>query len=87
MKLVTLGKSTLKIEVENISKHGFWLFINGKEYFLAFSDYPWFKNARINEILDVKLLHGAHLYWEKLDIDLELESLDYPEKYPLVYKN
>jgi hypothetical protein len=87
MKLDTHGKSTLKIEVENISKHGFWLFINGKEYFLAFSDYPWFKNARINEILDVKLLHGTHLYWEKLDIDLELESLDNPAKYPLVYKN
>jgi len=37
-------------------------------------------------IQNVKLLHGFHLYWPKLDVDLEIDTLENPEKYPLVYK-
>jgi hypothetical protein len=36
MKSKKLGKSTSEAEVTNVSKHGFWMLINGKEYFLAF---------------------------------------------------
>ncbi|WP_420886735.1 DUF2442 domain-containing protein [Candidatus Kuenenia stuttgartensis] len=28
----------------------------------------------------------SHLHWPDLDIDLEIDSLENPEKYPLVYK-
>lgn len=38
-------------EVLNISKHGFWLMIHGREYYLPFEDFPWFRNATIGEIL------------------------------------
>jgi len=29
------------------------------------------------------LLHGFHLYWPDLDVDLEIDNLENPEKYPL----
>lgn len=81
------GKSTSVVEVTHIDNHGFWIFVQEKEYFLGFSDYPWFKDARISEISNVSLLHGFHLYWPALDVDLELDCIKNPEKYPLKYTN
>lgn len=86
MKSKTTGRSTSKVEVLNISKHGFWLFLRGREYFLSFENFPWFKNAKVPSILNVKLLQSHHLRWPDLDVDLEVESIEAPEKYPLIYK-
>ena len=82
----TLGKNISEAEVANISKHGFWLLVNEKEHFLSYDEYPWFKNAKVCDILNVELLHQSHLYWPKLDIDLELAALEEPGRYPLTYK-
>lgn len=84
MKSETLGRSTSKVEVTQISEHGIWLLIQGKEHFLSFENFPWFKNAPISAIQNVELLNEHHLYWAGLDIDLAIESLEQPEKYPLV---
>ena len=85
MKLEIGGKNTSQVEVLNISKHGFWLMVYEKEYFLSFSNFPWFKNATISSILNIELLQPHHLYWPELDVDLESDSIESPEKYPLVY--
>jgi hypothetical protein len=86
MKSKSPGSSTSTAEVLNISGHGIWVFVGGQEYFLPFDEYPWFKEARISQIQNVKLLRGHHLHWPDLDVDLELESLEEPERYPLVYR-
>ena len=86
MRSLKNGKRTLKPEIINISEHGFWILLKGREYFLSFKKYPWFKDATISAIGDVELLHGHHLYWPKLDVDLSTEILENPEKYPLTYK-
>ena len=86
MKLQKLGKNTSVIEVQNISNVGIWLFVGGKEYFLPYKEYPWFKKATVEQIYDVELLRGKHIAWPSLDVELELESLENPEKYPLVYR-
>lgn len=80
------GRITSTIEVTHISAKGIWILANDSEYFLSYADFPWFKKATIEDILDVKLLSPTHLYWEKLDIDLDLDSIQFPEKYPLIYK-
>ncbi len=86
MKSQIAGESTSQIEVLNISRHGFWLFLRGEEFFLPFEHFPWFKKASIEAILNVELLHGHHLFWPDLDVDLEVDSLRDPEKYPLTYQ-
>ncbi len=83
MKSKKLGKSTSRVEVSHISPHGLWLLIKAKEYFLPFSEFPWFRKARVEDIHRVTLLHGHHLYWPSLDIDLDLKSLENLESYPL----
>lgn len=81
-----IGTDTLEIEITNIDTHGFWLYVREKEYFLPYSEYPWFKQAKIDEIMEIKLLSKSHIYWPKLDIDLDIDILSSPEQYPLVYE-
>lgn len=86
MKSRTTGRSISEVEVGNISSHGVWLLLQGKEYFLPYEEFPWFKDATIGAILDVRLERGWHVRWPQLDIDLHVESLQNLENYPLVYK-
>ncbi len=75
-----------KPEITNISSHGLWLFHNGHEYFMPYQLFPWFKKASIEEVLNVKTISPDHFYWPDLDVDLHLDSIKHPEKYPLVSK-
>jgi hypothetical protein len=85
MKLSKPGKNIL-VSVENITPFGLWLFTKEKEYFLSYKDYPYFKDQTLRAIQNVQLLHGYHLYWPDLDVDLEIDNLDNPEKYPLKFR-
>ncbi|OGW37644.1 MAG: hypothetical protein A2Y97_08835 [Nitrospirae bacterium RBG_13_39_12] len=85
MKLSKRGKDIL-VSVENITPFGIWLFVKEKEYFLSYKDFPYFKDQTLNSIQNVQLLHGYHLYWPELDVDLEIDNIESPEKYPLKSK-
>ncbi len=84
MKSAVPGPNTSLVEVTNVSEHGFWLFIEQRELFVAFRDFPWFKDASIGAITKVQLPNPHHLYWPELDVDLAVESIEHPEKFPLV---
>jgi len=85
MRSLKNGKS-ISASVENITSLGIWLYVKGKEYFLNYEMYPYFKEQAISAIQNVKLLHGFHLSWPVLDVDLEIDNLENPEKYPLKSK-
>jgi hypothetical protein len=84
MKSGRLGTPTSAVEVTNVSSHGFWLLIGEVERFVAFKEFPWFKDARISELVNVELPSPHHLYWPDLDVDLAVESIEHPERFPLV---
>ncbi len=84
MKSAALGKSILGPEVTNVSQHGFWLLLECEELFLPFEHFPWFKDAPIGKVLHVEQLSAQHLYWPELDIDLAVESIRNPERFPLI---
>ena len=86
MKSENIGADTSKVEILNVSPHGFWLLVNDREYFLAFADFPWFRAAALQQLFAVELHHEEHLYWPELDVDLDLERIEHPEKFPLVSK-
>ncbi len=86
MKSAIRGKNISGAEVQDITPHGVWLYVKGAEYFLPYAQYPWFINAKVADIYKLLLLHENHLYWPKLDVDLELKSLQNPENYPLIYR-
>lgn len=82
MKSLKHGRN-ISVSVENITPFGIWILVKGKEYFLSYKDYPYFKDQTLKAIQNVQLLHGYHLYWPELDVDLEIDNLENPEKYPL----
>jgi hypothetical protein len=84
MKSETTGVATSLAEVLNVSPHGFWLLIGDREYFLAFTDFPWFRRATLEQLFAIEVYHGTHLHWHLLDVDLDLERILHPEKFPLV---
>jgi uncharacterized protein DUF2442 len=86
MKSAALGRHISGAEVTNISKHGFWLLLANEELFVAFKDFPWFKDASIAEIVRVEWPQPHHLYWPDLDVDLAVESIRHPENFPLISK-
>lgn len=83
MTSVAPGTSTSEVEVTNVSKHGFWMLIRDQEAFVPFAEFPWFRDASIAQLLNVQLPSPHHLYWPDLDVDLAVESLFHPERFPL----
>ena len=86
MNSSTPGTSTSGIEVTNISAHGFWIFdgASQQESFLSFTDFPWFANSTVAHIRDVHLEGRSVLRWPALDVDLDLERIRHPERFPLL---
>ena len=87
MSSVPLGTSTSAAEVTNISRHGVWLLVDERELFMPFDDFPWFRNASVDSVLKVERPGQNHLYWPSLDVDLTVDSIEHPEKYPLKAKH
>ena len=77
------GTSTLAAEITNISRNGVWLLVDERELFMPFSEFPWFAKAPVDAICNVQRPQSHHLYWPDLDIDLTVESIEHPERYPL----
>jgi hypothetical protein len=74
----------LAAEVTHISKHGFWLLLCEEELLIPFSEFPWFRQATIDQLCDVEWPAPDHLYWPRLDVDLSVESIRHPERFPLM---
>jgi hypothetical protein len=79
----TLGQNTPELEITNISNNGVWLWVKGKELFLPYDDFPWFKDVPVKTIFNVQEPSPGHFYWPDLDVDLTTEIIEHPEKFPL----
>lgn len=56
---------------------------NGREYFLSFEQFPWFLKGTLEEVYDLEQPMPHHLYWPSLDVDIDLDYFQHPERYPL----
>lgn len=69
-----------------INDKGIMLSVKGNDYFISFNRIPWLKSASIADALNVKISGRNAIEWPKLDVDLEIDSLKRPERYPLIMK-
>jgi hypothetical protein len=60
-----------------------WIFVHGEELFMPYDEFPWFKEASVAAILRVEEPVPGHFYWPDLDVDLGIETLRHPERFPL----
>jgi Protein of unknown function (DUF2442) len=49
--------------------------------------FPWFRNATIDALITIERPSPHHLYWPELDVDLAVESIEHPERYPLISRD
>ena len=54
MSSLAHGNNTSAVEVTNISVHGLWLLAHGKELFMSYEDFPWFKDQTVKSIFSVE---------------------------------
>jgi hypothetical protein len=79
----THGRNIFTSEVTAIGRDGFWLISDDKEFFVPYENYPAFRRATVEQIYSVREIAPGQFYWEELDIDIEIEALAHPERFPL----
>ena len=78
------GKTTSPVEVTHISSHGVWILANDEELFMSFEEFPWFRDQTVSAIHNVVESSPGHFRWPEIDVDLTIEIIRNPEKYPLI---
>ncbi|NOZ73168.1 MAG: DUF2442 domain-containing protein [Chloroflexi bacterium] len=86
MSLLAPGNTTSTVEITNISTHGVWLLTHGKELFMPYEAFPWFKDQPVKHIINVVEVSPGHFYWPDIDVDLTDEMIEHPERFPLIAK-
>ena len=84
MKSAKPGDSTSGVELQDVSSHGIWILVDDQEHHLPFEQFPWFREATVAQLSDIRCPRAGHLRWPALDVDLTLDSIVNPEAYPLV---
>jgi hypothetical protein len=77
------GERISEVEITHVSSHGVWLLAHGHELFMAYEDFPWFKDAPIGHVLNVEEPSSGHFRWPDLDVDISQASIEDPKKFPL----
>lgn len=74
------------VAVLMINAQGMLISVQGNDYFLSYNRVPWLRDARISSVLNVRMSGPRAIEWPELDVDLEVDSLRHPERYPLIMK-
>ena len=74
------------VSVLMINAQGIMICVNGQDFFLSYNRIPWLREASIKDVLNVQMCGNDAVEWPTLDIDLEIDSLRHPERYPLLIK-
>ena len=72
--------------IADSSNRGIRLLSRGKETFLDYDRFPWFRDAPVKAILNLEEPRADRFYWPDLDIDLTEEIIENPSRFPLVAK-
>jgi hypothetical protein len=83
--LKTNGTNT-SVKVLAIVANGITIEAQGNTYFLPYTTNPWFENAKVSDVFNVEPVGKKGIRWNALDVDLAIESIIHPEKYPLIAK-
>ena len=78
--------NSTSVSVLMINAQGIMISVGGQDFFLSYNRIPWMREASIKDVLDVQMCGNEAIEWPSLDIDLEIDSLRHPERYPLLIK-
>lgn len=76
------GNTTSAVEVTQITRHGVWLLAHGKELFIPYDEFPWFREQPRKAVMNVEEPAPGHFRWPDIDVDLTAEIIEHPERFP-----
>ena len=79
-------RSSTSASVLMINSQGIMLSVCGHDYFISYNRIPWMQEAPIRSVLNIQMSGPEAIEWPDLDVDLEIDSLRPPERYPLIIK-
>jgi len=82
-KISTANGTNTSVKVHAIVANGITIEVQGKVYFLPYDSNPWFENAKVADVFNIEPVGRTGVRWDALDVDLAIDSLIHPEKYPL----
>ena len=77
------GKPIAVPTIAELTEDGFWLVLDDRRIFVDFREFPWFRGRSREELQNVEHPFPDELRWPELDVDLTVDSLLHPERYPL----
>ena len=77
------GKPIAVPTIAELTEDGFWLVLDDRRIFVDFREFPWFRGRSREELQNVERPFPDELRWPELDVDLTVDSLLHPERYPL----
>ena len=78
--------NSTSVSVLMINGQGIMISVGGQDFFLSYNRVPWMREASINDVLNIQMCGNDAVEWPALDVDLEIDSLRHPERYPLIIK-
>ena len=78
--------NSMSVSVLMINAQGIMISVCGHDFFLSYNRIPWMRDASIKDVLNVQMSGSEAVEWPALDVDLEIDSLRHPERYPLLIK-
>ena len=87
MKQNSINNGTYSsVKVNAVMSNGIVIEVMGNSFFLPYNSNPWFEKATIADVFNVEMVGKTGIRWDRLDVDLAIDSLQNPEKYPLIAK-
>ena len=80
------GTITSDVEIVQCTPAAIWIAVRDREYCLKRKDFPWFFSVSIDKVFNVEELFPGHLYWPEIDVDLDIQSIENPQAFPLIFQ-
>jgi len=64
--------------------YDFSIHVDGRFLRLTYYDFPWFRDATLEQLAAIERPAPDRLRWPELDVDLSIESIENPKRYPQV---
>ena len=84
MKSSMPGGDSSGVELGDVTLYHFVLHVDGRRLRVSYYDFPCFREATTAELAAVRRPSPDRLRWPLLDVDLSLDSIEHPGRYPLV---
>ncbi len=82
MRLKPFGEKGKRVKVLGVGANGVTLEIEGKPYKMPYKEFPWLRHLTASELTGFYARHGREIVQYELGIELSLDSIENPEKYP-----